>query len=548
MPELPPPADPAVCEAPDSGAVTEQPTPRVLLTGATGYVGGRLLPVLRDQGYRVRCMARKPEHLPADADDPDIERVRGDVLDRASLFPAMRGVTAAYYLIHSMGEGDRFTKLEALGAHNFAEAARREGVERIVYLGGLGDPDAGLSAHLRSRQEVGRILRETGPSTIELRASIILGSGSLSFEMLRALVQRLPVMTTPRWVRNEAQPIAIEDVIDYLCSSLRLELEPGESRVYEIGGPDRVSYGDLMRETARQRGLRRLIVPVPLLSPGLSSLWLGLVTPVYARIGRKLIDSVSKPTVVRDDRARRDFAIEPRGASEAIARALRNEDSHYAQTRWSDALSSSSRAPSFGGKRFGKRLVDIRTMEVAAPPASAFGPVQRIGGEVGWYYGEWLWAIRGWMDVFVGGPGLRRGRRHPVDLRPGESLDFWRVEAIAPPRLLRLRAEMKTPGRAWLQFEVEPIDESEAAASQTPDQNPGASRRPPDRPREDAAASEATAPRSRITQTAIFDPAGVLGPLYWYASWPLHQFVFNGMLRGIARAATRDDGGAAKPG
>ena len=308
----------------------------ILLTGATGYIGGRLLPFLVADGWRVRCLARQPAHLlprvPA-----DVEVMQGDLLNVESLSGVMQGVEVAFYLVHSMGATGDFEKQDRLAAENFAAAARAAGVQRIIYLGGLGEDEPELSAHLRSRHEVGERLRAHAVPVIEFRASIIIGSGSLSFEMIRALVERLPVMVTPRWVQVTAQPIAVGDVLGYLRAALTVEIG-NRSLTIEIGGPDRVSYGELMREYARQRGLRRVMIPVPLLTPRLSSLWLGLVTPLFARVGRKLVDSVRHPTVVRDDSARRLFPIRPVGVRAAIARALQNEDSGFAQTRWSDAL------------------------------------------------------------------------------------------------------------------------------------------------------------------------------------------------------------------
>jgi len=337
---------------------------------------------------------------------------------------------------------------------------------------------------------------------IELRSSIVIGSGSLSFEIIRALVERLPVMITPRWVSMPTQPIAIENVLAYLVAALEL---PGhDSRVFEIGGADQVCYGDIMREYARQRGLRRLIVSVPVLTPRLSSLWLGLVTPVYARIGRQLIESIRHATVVQDPTARTVSALRPMGVRQAIARALRNEDQEFAETRWSDALSTSGCHPSWGGVRFGTRLVDSRLAQVQQPPALVFRAIRTIGGATGWYYANWLWRLRGFLDLLVGGVGLRRGRRHPAWLVPGDTVDFWRVEAFEPDRRLRLIAEMKLPGRAWLEFEV-----------------------------------EGNATTSQIRQTAIFDPLGLWGWLYWYALYPLHSLIFAGMLRHMARASTR---------
>lgn len=474
----------------------------ILVTGATGYVGGRLLPLLVEHGCRVRCVARQPERLSARA-PAGVEVVPGDVLDAASLPPVMRGVEAAYYLVHSMGTTGDFEEQDRLAADNFARAAAAAGVQRIIYLGGLGEDDAALSAHLRSRHEVGERLRAHGVPVVELRASIIIGSGSLSFEMIRALVERLPVMVTPRWVQVTAQPIAIGDVLAYLRAALMIEAGQ-RSLTIEIGGPDQVSYGDLMREYARQRGLRRWMIPVPLLTPRLSSLWLGLVTPLYARVGRKLIDSLRHPTVVRDTSAQRLFSIRPIGVREAIASALRNEDSSFAQTRWSDALSAAGAPRKWGGTRLGNRLVDSRSVTVACGPCAVFAAVERIGGATGWYCANGLWTLRGWLDLLLGGVGMRRGRRDPERLRVGDALDCWRVESLEAGRRLRLAAEMKLPGRAWLEFEVQP-DGSKA----------------------------------RLKQTATFDPLGLWGLAYWYAVWPLHQLVFAGMLRGIARAAEK---------
>jgi uncharacterized protein YbjT (DUF2867 family) len=475
--------------------------PLILLTGATGYVGGRLLKVLEGAGRRVRCLARRPEALRAKV-APGTEVVAGDVLDEGSLKEGLRGVHTAYYLVHSMGARRDFEAEDRRAARNFAEAAREAGVRRIIYLGGLGVGNGALSRHLRSRQEVGAVLRASGVQVIEFRASIVIGSGSLSFEMIRALVERLPIMITPRWVSVPAQPIGIEDLLQYLLAALDLPVEGNP--ILEIGGSERVSYSDLMHEYARQRGLRRLMIPVPVLTPWLSSLWLGLVTPLYARVGRELIDSIRHPTVVHDDSALKMFTIRPTGVREAIASALRNEDRDFAETRWSDALSSAGPARRWGGVRFGTRIIDTRTARVNAPVAEAFRPVRRLGGRTGWYYGNWLWRLRGFLDLLVGGVGLRRGRRDPEFVTVGDVIDFWRVEVFEPDHRLRLIAEMKLPGRAWLDFEVEADD--------------GA---------------------SRISQTAVFDPAGLLGLAYWYLLYPLHRLVFAGMLRGIVTACER---------
>jgi uncharacterized protein YbjT (DUF2867 family)/tryptophan-rich sensory protein len=482
---------------------------RVLVTGGTGYIGGRLIPLLQGHGFNVRCVARRPEFLQSRV-SPAVEVVAGDLLQPETLSAALEGVDAAYYLVHSMGTGSDFEEDDRAAASNFANAARLACVKRIIYVGGLGKEAQQLSKHLRSRHEVGRILRESGTQIIEFRASLVIGSGSLSFELIRALVQKLPVMLCPKWVATPAQPIAIEDLLSYLLAAMALPARPSE--VFEIGGPDRMSYGQIMQEYARQRGLRRWMIPVPFLSPRLSSLWLGLVTPVYARVGRKLVESLRNPTIVTNARALDVFPIRPRGVREAIARALINEDKELATTRWSDALSSAGRSKRWGGVRFGTRLVDSRTLDSQADPALAFAPIQQIGGRNGWYSSNWLWRIRGWMDLLVGGVGLRRGRRDPVDLRIGDTVDCWRVEVLDPNRRLRLFAEMRLPGRAWLEFEVEP-----------------------------------RLTGSRVRQTAEFDPIGLTGLAYWYLIFPLHQIVFGGMLRAIVAqgshlvAATNSD-------
>jgi uncharacterized protein YbjT (DUF2867 family) len=444
----------------------------IALTGATGYVGGQLLERLQALEQPLRCLTRDPERLTRRA-AAGTEVVGADVLHTEDLVRALEGVDTAYYLVHSMGALGPFADIDRRAAASFAGAAEQARVRRIVYLGGLGHDDR-LSDHLASRHEVGDILRSGAVETIEFRASVIIGSGSLSFEMVRALVDRLPVMVTPRWVSTPSQPIAIDDVLGYLVAAL--DLPAGGSRIYEIGGADVVTYGDLMREYAAQRGLRRHMISVPLLTPRLSGLWLSLVTPLHARVGRKLVDGVQNQTVVRDDAALRDLPIRPRGVRDAIARALRVE--HHAPP---------------------PRLVDARTVWVPAPPERAFAPIRRIGGATGWYALNGLWRARGLIDQLVGGVGLRRGRQDPDDVAAGEALDFWRVERYEPDRLLRLRAEMRLPGRAWLEFEA------------TPDRH-----------------------GTRIRQTARFDPTGVAGRLYWYGLLPIHAAIFRRMLRSIA--------------
>ena len=472
---------------------------RVLLTGATGYVGGRLLEALEARGVAVRCLVRRPEKL-AGRTAATTEVMAGDASDPGDLARACAGIDVAYWLVHSMESGVDFERADRLAAERFAAASQAAGVRRVVYLGGLGADDDRLSAHLRSRHEVGAILRAGGLDVVEFRASIIIGAGSFSFDLVRTLVERLPVMICPAWLATPTQPIAIADIVAYLVAAL--ELPPGPPRIFEIGGPDRVSYGDIMREYARQRGLRRLLIPVPVLTPRLSSLWLKLVTPRYSKVGRKLIDGLKNPTVVTNDEALRAFALRPRGLAAAVREAITTEDAAFAGMRWADRADPEDLPRRYGGVVAGTRLVDHRHATIAVAPSAAFAAIERIGGRNGWYACDWLWTLRGWIDQLIGGPGMARGRRDPERLAGGEVLDCWTVEACEPPRRLRLAAEMKLPGRGWLEFEVVPRQ------------------------------ADVT-----IHQTAVFDPKGLSGLAYWYAIWPLHELVFRRMLAGICRRA-----------
>jgi uncharacterized protein YbjT (DUF2867 family) len=473
------------------------PSPqRILLTGASGYVGGRLLNRLEASTRPLRCLTRRPGLL-RNRVGPRTEVVAGDVLDPGSLDAAFQGVHTAFYLVHSMGAAGAFEELDRRAAINFAEAARAAGVAQVVYLGGLGREE-NLSSHLASRHEVGRLLREHGVATIELRASIVIGSGSASFETVRALVEHLPIIVAPRWVETLAQPIAIEDVLECLLAAI--ELECPVDAVYEIGGADQVTYAEVMREYARQRGLHRRVVRMPLITPRASRVLLGLLTPVYGRVAAAMVDSLRNETIVTRSPTHPAFAGPQRGLPAAIERALVNEDREFAETRWSDALPQ-GQPLRWGGLAFGRRLVASRVMHVERKPEDAFDPIQRIGGSTGWYGANWFWRLRGFLDTLRGGVGLRRGRRDPHDLRVGDTIDFWRVERLDPNRLLRLAAEMKIPGRLWLQFEVDPAEQD-----------------------------------SLVRQTTVFDPAGYIGLAYWYLLYPIHNRVFRRMLRGIRRA------------
>lgn len=453
----------------------------VLLTGATGYIGGRLLRKFEEGGRTVRCLVRQPTRLGATRLGTEV--VEGDCLDETSLDRALAGVQAAYYLVHSMAGGSDFAAMDRRAAHNFGRAAARAGVRRIIYLGGLTDDIGPPSAHLKSRAETGEILRASGVSLIEFRSSIVIGAGSLSFEMIQALVERLPVMVCPRWVATLTQPIAVDDVLAYLAAAIDLPEEI--SGMFEIGGPEVVSYGDMMREYARLRGLNRVLLPVPVLTPHLSGLWLALVTPAQSRVGRALVEGLKNATVVRSSAARERFRIDPMPLRAAFVSAI--DDGAAA-----------------------RRRTDTRTVIVDVPPPQAFAPVRRIGGVTGWYFGNVLWMARGWLDRGLGGVGMGRGRRDPEACVVGDTIDGWTVEAYEPDRRLRLSADLKLPGRGWLEFEVTPLEGGQ---------------------------------RSLIRQTATFDPRGVLGRAYWYAVLPLHRLMFRGMLERIARRAL----GASRP-
>jgi uncharacterized protein YbjT (DUF2867 family)/uncharacterized protein YndB with AHSA1/START domain len=471
---------------------------RILVTGATGYVGGRLVPRLVAAGHDVVCLARDPGRLAGRGWPVDVRR--GDVLDCDSLPPALQGIEVAYYLVHAMREGARgFEERDEHAARNFARAAREAGVGRIVYLGGLGAGEARLSPHLASRQRVGEVLRSSGVPVTEFRAAVVIGSGSISFEMIRYLTERLPVMITPRWLTTRCQPIAIDDVLAYLTQCLDEPASVG--RTFEIGGPEVLTYGEMMRRYAAARGLRRLLIPVPVLTPHLSSYWVDLVTPIPASYSHPLIEGLRSEVVVRDDSARQVFAIKPTPYDVAVRLALDLTRAGQIETYWAEARGPLK--PGVSLKAAEGMIAERRRVTSAAAPEAVFATLAGIGGRRGWFFADRLWQLRGLLDRLAGGVGMRRGRRSPDELRPGDALDFWRVEAIEPDRLLRLRAEMRTPGPAWLQFEV------------TPQSGGG----------------------SLLTQTAYFQPHGLAGLAYWYGLYPIHQSIFSGLAQAIARRA-----------
>ena len=493
---------------------------RVLLTGATGYIGGRLAPELIDAGHDVVCFTRDADRLRDVPWRDRVDVVEGDVRDEAAVRRAFEGVDAAYFLIHSLGTGASFAARDRQAAQVFAAAAAAAAVHRLVYLGGLIPQNAELSAHLRSRAEVGEILLGSGVPTVELRSAVIIGSGSASFEMLRYLTERLPAMITPKWVRSRVQPIAIRDVIRYLLGCL--SLPPEVNRSFDIGGPDVLTYAEMMQRYAAVAGLsKRVIVPVPVLTPRLSSHWVGLVTPVPNSIARPLVESLRNEVVAADHDIAEHLPDPPEGLlpfDDAVRLALQRIRDANVTTRWSSAAwpdAPSDPLPSDPDWAGGSLYVDDRTSIVRASRDDLWQVIESIGGENGWYSWPLAWSVRGWMDRSVGGVGLRRGRRDPRRLFVGESLDFWRVEEIERGRLLRLRAEMKVPGLAWLELTIE--DAKDEAAD-------GAS--------------------VSYHQRAIFHPRGLLGHLYWWSVAPFHGVVFGGMHRNVAAAAERRSGEA----
>jgi uncharacterized protein YbjT (DUF2867 family) len=491
--------------------MTARPT-AVLVTGATGYVGGRLVPRLLERGHQVRVMVRDPSRL---AGRPWLDRVEvvvGDVLAPATLGPALAGIDVAYYMIHSLGGGSDFRDRDRVAAAAFGAACRDEDVSRIIYLGGLGEPGADLSDHLRSRQETGAALGEAGIPVTELRAAIVVGSGSLSFELIRHLTERLPAMICPKWVYTRTQPIGIRNVLEYLVAALDEPRSAG--RVVEIGGSDVVTYADMMLQYAKVRGLRRFLIPVPVLTPRLSSYWVHWTTSVSARVARPLIDGLRNDTVVHDPAPARELfpAIRPMSYVEAVELALRRLNEGHIESSWSDSLHSSlgDEKPVVLTQHEGF-LIERRQVHVAAPPEAVFRSYTALGGDRGWLYMNWAWRIRGMLDRLVGGVGFRRGRRDPDVLRVGDALDFWRVEALEPGRLMRLRAEMRLPGVAWLEYKSEPDDGG----------------------------------GTRMTQTAFFGPHGLSGLLYWYSIYPFHGLIFSNLARRVGERARRMEAGAA---
>ncbi len=474
-----------------------------LVTGATGYIGGRLIQRLVETGHQPRALARDPARLVGRPWAGAIDVIVGDILRYDSLLPALQGISTAYYLVHSMHFGRDFRERDMRGAINFARAAAAAGVERIVYLGGLAPPRGKLSAHMGSRLEVGLALRAYGTPVTEFRAGIVVGSGSASFEMIRYLTERMPIMICPIWTHSPIQPICIRNVVDYLVAALELPAEAPP--IIEIGGPEVLTYASMLRGYAHVRGLRRWIIPLPVFSPALCAFVVNMITPVPSAVARPLIESMRHEVIVHDPAARQFFPeVRLIGYEHSLELALAHLEAQDVKTRWTDALASTSRSgkPTPFTMHEGM-IVERRTAEVSAPPATVFRAFAGLGGSRGWLYADWTWQLRGLLDRLVGGVGLSRGRRDPDHLRQGDVLDFWRVERIEEGRMLLLHLEARNPGRMWLSFEVDarPID------------------------------------GSTLTQVIYFAPKGLAGMLYWHSLYPLHRRIFSGLVEAVARRA-----------
>ncbi len=476
---------------------------KLLVTGTTGYVGGRLVPRLLELGYPVRVISRQPAQLEGRPWKDRVEILQGDVYKPETMFRAFDGIHIAFYMIPGSGQASRGQSLDLVAASQFSRMASRANVRRIVYLGGLGDPHTQLSDHLRSRHQIGDGLRQADIAVTEFRAAVIIGSGSTTFELIRYLTERIPILFLPSWGRSRIQPIAIKDVIEYLIQAL--ENENSLNQTIDIGGAEILTFAEMMLRYARVRGLKRFIVHLPAKMPRIASYWAHLTTPLPNHIARRLINDLCNEMLVQNDLASTLFpSIHPLGYDQAVSEALRKLEAGEVETSWSDSLYSGRKltpASTFHSEE--GMVYEQRQARVKARPEDVFNVVAHIGGEHGWFFMNWAWRLRGIIDRIGGGVGLQRGRRNPDELRVGDAVDFWRVEAVEPNKLIRLQAEMIVPGRAWLQFEIAPQDDNGL----------------------------------HVRQTAIFAPKGLSGTLYWYALYPIHQIIFSGMIRKIAEKA-----------
>jgi uncharacterized protein YbjT (DUF2867 family) len=478
---------------------------RILICGATGYVGSRLMKNLLEHGHFVRCLARNPEYIDQRIPTKNLETIRGDLLDSNSLSTIFDDIDIVYYLVHSLAAPDNFMNKEYECAQNIIRGIGSSNVKRIIYLGGLGTSTKMLSSHLKSRKKVGEILRSSNVKCVELQASVIIGSGSFSYEIMRSLVERLPIMLTPKWVSSLSQPIWIGDVITYLYQSMEIDINT--SVVIEIGGPDQVTYKELMALYAKIINKKRIMISVPFLTPNLSSKWLGLVTPVYARVGKKLIESLKSDSIIKNPSSMRIFNIFPLGVEKSLIETLKSHKNlKDMESRWYDSVSSGVVNYKANDIQIYKyQYIDSREIIIPTDPISAFLPINRIGGETGWYFANKLWLIRGWIDIAVGGVGLRRRKRkHTNKFLIGDTLDWWRITKVIDNKLVRFEAEMKMPGKAWLEFEL--------VGNKT---------------------------GTLLKQTAGFRTNSILGQIYWFGLLPLHKIIFKGMLKNIAKQALK---------
>ena len=472
----------------------------ILVTGATGYVGGRLIPKLLEKGYKIRILVRNPERLKNKLWYNKVDIFKGNVLEKNTIKGLFHNIDVAYYLIHSMDSHKNFEKNDILAANIFGSIAKEEKLNKIIYLGGLADSSSDLSKHLRSRLDTGKELANHSIDLIEFRANVIVGSGSLSFEMIRNLTERIPIMICPKWVYTKTQPISIKNVLEYLVQSIDLEVDG--SKIFEIGGKDILTYGDMIIKYAKVRKLKRFLIPIPILTPKLSSYWVHWTTPLSANITKPLVEGLKNESIVKDLSASKYFKdIKLLSYTDSVKEAMSRFESQSIETFWSDSLTS-SQGNDLNVNSYLKEgmIIETRIIKIKNSSENIFNLISSIGGEKGWLYANFLWSIRGYIDLLVGGVGLRRGRRHPYKLKQGDALDFWRVERVSNNQLIRLKAEMKLPGKAWLEYEInEKKDYCE------------------------------------LIQKAYFMPTGLFGLLYWYGLYPIHKIIFSGMLRKIKR-------------